>query len=248
MRASNLYKDLTNACIIGLTLSALSACSDPASTPKTPDANNTIRDMSQLGQDMRQREEDMMTPADQGAGVDQGKDLGLHDMNVSDQGGSQDQGHQDMTTAQDMSVTDMTAVDMSTIDMSAVDMGAPSNRPQGQCKRTQDCGHPDLFCTTEAVGGTCLGPCSACDSIPGSATYTCRAGACVQDCSVNEDCPLGRSCSNGLCVVERCTNNVCPTAIFGCTAPDGICTRRACDQGQSCPQGTLCQSGYCMEQ
>ena len=148
--------------------------------------------------------------------------------------------------APDMLVPDMRAPDMSTPDMSAPDMSAPA-RPSGQCSTTLDCGSAELTCNRSAVGGSCQGPCSACASIPGSATYTCVAGACVRECDGSEECPLGKYCSRGRCLIQRCSNDVCPSAIFGCTSPDGICQRRSCAGGEVCPAGTLCEAGVCME-
>ncbi len=121
-----------------------------------------------------------------------------------------------------------------------------SGRPRGQCVSTADCGHPDLLCNREAVGGACQGPCSACASLPGS--FDCEFGSCLRECSTTDDCEPGRSCNSaGQCVIMRCVNNVCPVALFGCASPTGICVRVSCAQGESCPAGTRCDRGVCIE-
>lgn len=234
-------------CVITLA----TGCSDDAAKP-TP-----TKDMSSA--------KDMRIPLDMDSPKDQGRDL----QSTPDQGKTQDQSadqdmrtsqdmrpSQDMNTPQDMASAkdlgdDMTAQqDMAASqDMSnnTPDMPPAPTRPRGQCKVSADCGNAELSCQSDAVGGTCLGPCAACDDIPGPDTYSCRVGACVRDCDKDEDCELGRTCSRNLCVVQRCTNNVCPTPQFACSAPDGICVRASCAQGQSCPAGTTCDRGLCME-
>lgn len=160
----------------------------------------------------------------------------------------------DMAPAEDMAIEedlgdlpqDMTSMeeDMST----ELDMTFPS-RPAGQCTATADCGDANLTCSRQAVGGICQGPCDACDNIPDAYTYSCVQGSCVRDCASDDDCSLGRYCTgSGRCAIERCVDNVCPTPLFGCTSPDGVCQRFSCDAMTPCPQGTTCTNGVCIEQ
>lgn len=239
-------------------LALLTACPDDTIAPlEGADMSSPVqKDMGSSGP------VDMTSPSDQGGA---GGDMSA----LPDQSGTTDQGtpEEDMGSSQDMqdmssvedtpadmpdmSASDMSAPDMMTADMAVADMGASSyaDRAKGDCVRTSDCGSPDLFCEREAVGGTCYGSCIACDNLPGPNTYQCIAGACVPECSEDADCPPGRSCNTrrGVCQVERCTNNVCPVPWFGCSEPDGICVRVACDAGQMCPTGTQCDGSYCIE-
>lgn len=220
-------------------LTLATSCSDDSAKPNAPADLGTTRDM--------RSQPDLSAPKDQGQ-----PDLtGPRDMaQAKDMASEQDMPPaKDMSSPQDMATTPDQGAEMSPpADMSVTpDMPPAPTRPPGQCKVSADCGSAELTCERSAVGGTCLGPCAACDAIPGPDTYSCRVGACVRDCEKDEDCALGRTCSRNLCVVQRCTNNVCPTPQFACSAPDGICVRASCAQGQSCPAGTTCDRGLCME-
>lgn len=199
-------------------------------------------DQQEMTPDMTSEPEDMSRP-------DLSADLGESDQGGVDQGEPQDMAAEDMGP-QDMSLPDMAMLDMSLPDM-AMDMAGVdySDRVKGDCVRSSECGSPDLFCERSAVGGTCFGPCSACDDIPGSGTYECLAGACVAECSDDTECAPGRTCNTrrGLCVVQRCSQNVCPVPWFGCSEPEGICVRLPCDAGEACPAQTQCDGSYCIE-
>ncbi len=160
-------------------------------------------------------------PTDTGSGADSGTDSG----STTDAGGATDAG-----TTPDMG--------------SGVDY---SNRPVGECVDISDCGGGSLICDRGAAGGVCSG-CGDCSGIPGPNTHTCVVGTCVPDCSTDDDCPPGRTCNRrGLCIVERCTNDVCPVPWFVCTAPDGICERATCFNNEPCPAQTTCTNGICVE-
>lgn len=203
-----------------------------------PDQQATTPDMMGVSEDMSQ--------------PDLIEDLGVFDQGGMDQGDPQDMFSEDMRggdAGEDMREPDMMTPDM--FDMTA-DMGGGvdySDRVKGDCVRSSQCGSPDLFCERSAVGGTCFGPCSACDDIPGSGTYECIAGACVAECSDDTECAPGRTCNvrRGVCVVQRCSQDVCPVPWFGCSEPEGICVRVACDAGQVCPAQTQCDGSYCIE-
>lgn len=194
---------------------------------------------------------------DQGSPIDQGttpEEMGASTQDMADMSMMIEDAPVDMPDNTDMGGADMPdGADMGDTDMGSVpvDMGASpyADRARGDCTRTSDCGSPDLFCERGAVGGTCYGSCNACDDLPGSNTYQCIAGACVPECGEDADCPPGRFCNTrrGVCQVEQCTNNVCPVPWFGCSEPDGICVRVACDGGQACPAGTQCDGSYCIE-
>ncbi len=177
------------------------------------------------------------------------------DASSDDDAGATDTG----TTGDDAGSSDDAGEDAGALDMGsdmATDTGAPdmgpgvdySNRPVGACVTSTDCGSGSLICSREAAGGACAG-CGDCSSIPGNDTYTCQFGTCVRDCSSDDDCAPGRSCNNrtGLCLVDRCTNDVCPVPWFVCTTPDGICTRASCSNGEVCPAETTCTGGVCVE-
>ncbi len=243
--------------LIGTGVSMMAACSSDPAAPvdRSMDAGSMIQDMEVLApedmpttQDLSMPQPDMMTvqdmPRDEGGNEpdmsspdagDLAQDMEAPDMNAPDMDALEDAG-------MDMAVEDM-GQDMS------VDMGEYADRARGDCTQTSDCGSADLFCERGAVGGTCSGPCPACDDIPGPNTYQCIAGACVPECSDDTDCPPGRSCNmrRGVCQVERCTNNVCPVPWFACSEPDGICVRQPCDQGEVCPAQTMCDGRYCIE-
>jgi hypothetical protein len=171
---------------------------------------------------------------------------------TSDAGDPADSGATtDAGSADDAGQTMDAAVDMGAADTGVTpDMGGGvdySNRPAGSCVTSSDCGGGGLFCEREAAGGTCTG-CGDCSGIPGPNTHTCTVGACVPDCSTDDDCPPGRTCNRGgLCTVERCTNDVCPVPWFVCSAPDGICQRATCANNEPCPAQTTCTNGVCVE-
>lgn len=254
---------LTTSCSLFF-VSLLAACGSP--DPTTPsDSNHTpAEDQGMVVADMSATQDLAMTPdassmadmavdasmADQGgrvdmpASLDQGADATMRDMSPEQDLAVPDAGDEaDMVSVPDMSVE----LDMaSQADMSGGDY---ADRAQGDCTKTSECGSADLYCERSAVGGTCTGPCAACDDIPSSQTYSCIAGACVPECSDDTDCPPGRTCNTrrGVCQVERCVNDVCPVPWFGCSAPDGICVRKPCDAGQACPAQTQCDGSYCIE-
>lgn len=246
---------------VALSMALMACSSDPSAPVDRSTDTGVIEDMAQVTMDMAAADQATDTPdlssprdmtRDQSMPVE---DLGVEDLGVEDSG-------QDMMQVEDMpedmpeqdaGVEDMAQVldmpeDMSIEDMSEMG-GAYADRAQGDCTSTSECGSADLFCERSAVGGTCFGPCAACDDIPGPNTYECIAGSCVPECGDDTDCPPGRTCNTrrGVCQVQRCTANVCPVPWFGCSEPDGICVRQACDAGEVCPAQTQCDGSYCIE-
>ena len=239
-----MHRRLTFFTILLFILTTITACSsDPSETSPAKDMASFEADAT-MAEDMAASAKDMTNPA-----VDEDMQTSPEDMattvdmqsspDMSSAGIDMSTPTEDMTQGQE----DMTSPDMSVME----DMMPPVERPSGQCAATSDCGDERLTCTRVAVGGTCQGPCDACDAIPGADTYSCVQGSCVRDCEVDEDCALGRYCSRGRCLIERCTDNVCPVAIFGCSSPDGVCQRRSCDAMEPCPMGTTCTDGVCIE-
>ena len=223
---------------------------DAGSSSNDTDANSN-RDASSAGgdtgattPDSGEDLADTSSSSDSGAASD---DAGpTNDAGAADTGTTEDTGSPDDAGAGTDAATDMGAVDTgATPDMgSGVDY---SNRPAGECVDISDCGGGNLICDRGAAGGVCSG-CGDCSDIPGPNTHTCVFGACVPDCSSDDDCPPGRACnSRGLCTVERCTNDVCPVPWFVCSAPDGICERATCFNNEPCPAQTTCTNGICVE-
>jgi hypothetical protein len=240
-----------------LALLLLASCTDDPANPAAPDMTATPGDMTAD-----------LTPDPS----DQGDDLAAPDMNTPDLI-AEDMPTQDMSTLDmntpDMQVdmsSDMTSdmevdqpVDMAPQDMASVedmmvapdmapDMMTPQDpyvgRPTGQCDVSGDCG-AEGSCSRTAPGGICNGPPSICEALPGS--YSANFGACQRDCSDTDDCPPGLTCNGqGVCIIQRCAANVCPTPLFGCTQ-SGLCTRVDCSAGQTCPGGTTCTRGLCIE-
>ncbi len=146
-----------------------------------------------------------------------------------------------------MGQSDMGQADMGQSDMGQADMGGGdpyAGRPTGQCTVDDDCPtNPNgKTCNRALPGGSC-GACgndSACDD-------TCFNGTCITTCSSTDDCPPGLQCGGtGRCGAVRCTNDVCPIPLFGCSA-SGFCARVDCSNGQACPADTTCTDGLCIE-
>ena len=76
------------------------------------------------------------------------------------------------------------------------------------------------------------------------ATFKCVHGECVDHCRSGE-CPNGRVCVNGYCVLDgECATKDCPV---GKVCIRSICMS-TCTQQADCPQGVPCTSGVCYVQ
>lgn len=236
------------ASTLAVTLSLAACSSDPAQdSPPIEDMDSadasttpaTTEDMSSIDEDMNPNNTSTVDMPSTTIPEDMSQEV---DMSAGEDMASNGEDMSDMST-------DMTADMTPTEDMATeVDMALPA-RPEGQCSATSDCGDERLTCNRQAVGGICQGTCDACDNIPDAYTYSCVQGSCVRDCDTDDDCSPGRYCTgSGRCAIERCVDNVCPSPLFGCTSPDGICQRFSCDAMTPCPQGTACDNGVCIEQ
>lgn len=120
------------------------------------------------------------------------------------------------------------------------------DRPMGKCITNLDCpimaqGYRE--CGRSVPGGVCRG----CGEGECGIMAACMFGTCQDVCDTKEDCAPGLTCSSqGVCAIERCQNNVCPTPLFGCSAT-GFCERIACADQSDCPELTTCTDGLCIE-
>jgi|GEM_PF-1655635 len=116
------------------------------------------------------------------------------------------------------------------------DSGAlPADFGPVQCRDNSDCGGGT--CNRTAPGGICSGgPC------PDGTEM--NFGACVRDCSDDDDCSAGMECkSNGYCGLVTCDmDDDCP-APYVCGAVG--CERPSCSS--SCPGDMVCADNLCME-
>ncbi len=115
------------------------------------------------------------------------------------------------------------------------------------CASNTDCSFVGGSCNVSAPGGICIG------CVPGGCGtgFECRFGACVRDCTVDDDCSAGKRCTpGGACVIRTCSDqSPCPAPyICNDTLVQGLCNRPSCSGG-TCPAGMSCDlpSDTCVE-
>ncbi|MFU8805520.1 MAG: hypothetical protein ACNA8W_17035 [Bradymonadaceae bacterium] len=120
-------------------------------------------------------------------------------------------------------------------------------RPLGQCTENTDCpeGPNGRSCSRALPGGACTG-CSPSSGCPSDTTCS-EFGACIMDCSNDDECAPGLRClGTGRCAAMPCVNGECPVPLFGCSGA-GNCERTGCTDQSDCPDQTTCISGLCIE-
>lgn len=89
-----------------------------------------------------------------------------------------------------------------------------------------------------ATADRCVDP--GCETMTCGASMVCTGGACVDACS-GVVCPLGRTCTAGVCEADRCLSVRCPT---GLVCLDGDCVDSC--TGVTCGAGDVCRAGVCV--
>ena len=132
-----------------------------------------------------------------------------------------------------------------TVDASLADAMPGSDFGPVDCVTTSDCLSPTT-CNQSAPGGICNG-CG--NESQCGADFTCFVGACVRDCTVDDDCSAGKRCTpgTGRCVLRSCAVSACP-APYTC-GDTNFCERPVCGSNNSCTMGFSCDtaSQICME-